>query len=123
MHLFTITISTLNQQGNVRLLFSDEARALAAWQRIFGNTEGTSAAARVTVDDDYGNFASLRRDVLAHVVMTDMTKGVQGEQDMAIFNAHAQIALQKRADSDQAISGAAKANQLRANLMNGSARQ
>lgn len=91
MKLYLINITLSHVPNPVQLLFKDEANARAAYDTIIRGQSG---------NDDFGRSFVVKQESWSSIVLSDYALELDGRQEIAILEAHAQAKLQKRAATD-----------------------
>lgn len=119
MDLYSITIMFKNSANVVRLMFKNGRAA----EDVFGGFDLMAAVGAWTATDDYGKRCVVRYDEYAAIAFAHTNKELNAAQDEQILQAHAQVALNKRAKSDTVLSAATREPSIVAPFSNGGMRQ
>lgn len=119
MDLYSITIMFKNSANVVRLMFKNGSNA----QYAFDAFDQNAVIGAYVVTDDYGKKCVVRYDEYAAIAFAHTNNELNAAQDEQILQAHAQVALNKRAKSDTVLSAATREPSIVAPFSNGGMRQ
>lgn len=118
-NLFKVTL-TYKTGGQVVFLYKGEGTARVALEQALNTIRDRHLFASV-VNDDYGNELVLEHGVLASAMLTDIVLEAEANHTITLFNARAQIKLQKKAENDPELKAQAALVEARNRLNGGGA--
>ena len=104
-NLHVVIIWLYGHPGTTQFVFSSRDSALVAFTGIADSINFNRDAA-ISLTDDFGRTFSCPLRKIDACQMTDITTELNGQAEVAIIQAHANVNLQKRASRDPMLGGA-----------------